>query len=141
MKRLTILVVTVLAFIFMMSSTSAYAQDTFKMSFKFEAGGKKFPAGEYWVSQKGDEQITLRHASTGKEVQIPFLKKLEKPEKPVEEPQLVFYMVGNFEPSYTEYVTEYILAEVWLPGKDGLLVHTLKGAHKTQIIKGQKAKK
>jgi hypothetical protein len=31
-------------------------------------------------------------------------------------------MVANFEPSYTEYVTEYLLAEVWLTGKGGFLV-------------------
>jgi hypothetical protein len=29
---------------------------------------------------------------------------------------------------------------VWLQGADGFLVHTMKGAHKTQAIKGQKAK-
>jgi hypothetical protein len=37
-------------------------------------------------------------------------------------------------------VTDYVLAEVWLQGADGFLVHTMKGAHKTQTIKGQKAK-
>jgi hypothetical protein len=37
-------------------------------------------------------------------------------------------------------VTDYVLAEVWLKGGDGFLVHTMKGAHKTQTIKGQKAK-
>jgi hypothetical protein len=46
-------------------------------------------------------------------------------------------MVGNFEPSYTEYVTDYVLAEVWLPGQDGLQVHTLKGAHQNQTVKGE----
>jgi hypothetical protein len=52
----------------------------------------------------------------------------------------VFDVVGNFAPSYTEYVTDYVLAEAWVQGKDGFLIHTLKGAHKTQVIKGQKAK-
>jgi len=51
------------------------------------------------------------------------------------------FRVGNFEPSYTEYITDYLLAEVWLPGEDGFLVHTTKGAHQNQIIKGQKAAK
>ena len=59
---------------------------------------------------------------------------------PLAEPQLVFDMVGNFAPSYTEYVTDYVLAEVWLPGGDGFQVHTMKGAHKTKILKGEKAK-
>jgi hypothetical protein len=38
-------------------------------------------------------------------------------------------------------MTDYLLAEVWLPGEDGFLVHTTKGAHQNQIIKGQKAAK
>ena len=67
--------------------------------------------------------------------------KLAQPKPPIEEPQLVFDMVGNFEPSYTEYVTDYVLAEVWLPGQDGLQVHTLKGAHQNQTVKGEIAKK
>jgi hypothetical protein len=36
--------------------------------------------------------------------------------------------------------TLYVLAEVWLPGEDGLRVHTIKGAHQTQVVIGQKAK-
>jgi hypothetical protein len=28
---------------------------------------------------------------------------------------------------------------VWLTGQDGYLVHTMKGAHQTQTLKGQKA--
>jgi hypothetical protein len=92
------------------------------------------------VAQKNDGQITLRQETTGKEYQIPFTKRLEQPSPPLAEPQLVFDVVGNFAPSYTEYVTDYVLAEAWLPGADGFLVHTFKGAHKTQIIKGQKAK-
>ena len=57
------------------------------------------------------------------------------------EPQLVFDRVGNFEPSYTEYFTGYVLAEVWLPGEDGFLMHTTKGTHQTQIVKGTIATK
>jgi hypothetical protein len=36
-------------------------------------------------------------------------------------------MVGNFEPSYTEYVTDYVLTEVWLDGESGFLIKTFKG--------------
>jgi isopenicillin-N epimerase len=58
---------------------------------------------------------------------------------PLAELPLVFDVVGNFEPSYTEYVTDYVLSEVWLLGQDGLLIRKLRGAHKHQTIKGQKA--
>lgn len=141
MKRLVFLAVGAMAFVLIAGGTLAYAQGTFKIPFKFEAGGKKFPPGEYWVAPKGDGQIALRQESTGTEVQIPFIKRLEQPKPAIEEPRLVFDMVGNFEPSYTEYVTDYVLAELWLPGGDGFLVHTLKGAHQSQTVKGQIAKK
>lgn len=141
MKRLIALAIGTLAFALIAGGTVAYAQGTFKIPFKFEAGGKKLPPGEYWVAQIGEGQLTLRQESTGKEFQIPFVNKLAQPTPPVEAPQLVFDMVGNFEPSYTEYVTDYVLAEMWLVGEEGFLVHTTKGAHQHKTVKGQIAKK
>jgi len=141
MKRMVILAVVALAFALIAGGAVTYAQGTFKIPFKFEAGGKKFPPGEYWVAQKGDGQITLRQESKAEEILIPFIQKLAEPKPAIEEPKLVFDMVGNFEPSYTEYVTDYLLAEVWLPGEGGFLVFTTKGAHQHQTIKGQRVKK
>ena len=141
MKRLTKLAIGTLAFALIAGGSLAYAQGVFKIPFKFEAGGKKLPAGEYWIAQSGEGQLTLRQESTGKEFQIPFIKRLAQPTPPVEEPQFVFDMVGNFEPSYTEYVTEYVLAEMWLVGAEGFLVHTTKGAHQHKTGKGQITKK
>jgi hypothetical protein len=141
MKRLVVLSVLAFVFVLIAGSTVTYAQGTFNIPFKFEAGGKKFPPGAYWVAQKGEGQITFRREPNGEEVQIPFTSRLTQPSPPLEEPQLVFDMVGNFEPSYTEYVTDYVLAEVWLPGEDGFLVHTTKGAHQNQTVKGLRAKK
>ena len=141
MKRLVIMTIAALGFALVVGSAITYAQATFTIPYKFQAGGKKFPAGEYWIAQKGEGQIALRKEPGGEEVPIPFTQRLEQPQPPLEEPQLVFDVVGNFEPSYTEYVTDYLLAEVWLPGEDGFLVHTTKGAHQNKIIKGQKAAK
>lgn len=67
-------------------------------------------------------------------------RRLPQPNLPLEEPQLVFDVEGDFEPSYTEYVTDYLLAEVWLPGEEGFLVHATNGAHMNQTVKGQRAK-
>lgn len=139
MKRLIVLIVMAFAFVFIAGSAAAFAQGVFEIPFKFEAGGKKFPAGKYWLAPKGDGQIVLRKEPGGEEVSVPFTQRLEQSKPPLDEPQLVFDVVGNFEPSYTEYVTEYLLAEVWLPGEDGLLIHTTKGAHQHQTIKGQRA--
>jgi hypothetical protein len=140
MKRLAVISVWALALVLIAGSSVTYAQGGFKIPFKFQAGGKKFPPGEYWVAQKGEGQIALRREPNGEEIQVPFIQRLPQPETPLEEPQLVFDVVGNFEPSYTEYVTDYLLAEVWLPGEEGFLIHTTKGAHQNQTIKEQKAK-
>lgn len=141
MKRLVVLALVALAFGLVAGSPAAYTQGIFKIPFEFEAGGKKFSPGEYWVAQKEDKNIAIRMEPNGKEVLIPFIQRLEQPKPSIQEPQLVFDAVGNFEPSYTEYVTEYVLAEVWMPGEDGFLIHTTKGAHQDQTVKGQVAKK
>jgi hypothetical protein len=140
MRRLTVWAVAAMVLVLAAGAAEGFAQGTFKIPFTFQAGGTGLPKGEYSVVQKDDGHITLRQEATGKEFQIPFTKRLAQPSPPLAEPQLVFDMVGNFAPSYTEYVTDYVLAEVWLQGADGFLVHTLKGAHKTQTIKGQKSK-
>ena len=144
MRRFVILAVgagLVFGFGLFAGSSAAYGQGIFKIPFKFEAGGKKFSAGEYWVAQKGFGQIALRKEPGGEEVLIPFEERLAQPSPPLQEPQIVFDVVGNFEPSYTEYVTDYVLAEVWMPGEEGFLVHLTKGAHQNQVVKGQIATK
>jgi hypothetical protein len=138
LKRIVVRHVVILAFVLIAGGTVAWAQGTFKIPYKFEAGGKKFPAGTYWIGTKGEGQIAIRQESKNLEVVIPFLQKLAQPTPPIAEPQLVLDAVGNFEPSYTEYVTDYLLSEVWFPGQDGFLIRSLKGAHQHQTIKAQK---
>jgi hypothetical protein len=140
MKRLAVWAVATMALAFVAGSPQAFAQSTFKVTFPFQIGDTKLPKGDYSVVQKDDSHISLKQESSGKEFPIPFTKRLPQPSPPVAEPQLMFDVVGNFAPSYTDYVTDYLLAEVWLQGGDGFLVHVTKGAHKTQIVKGQKAK-
>jgi hypothetical protein len=129
------------AMVLVAGATQAFAQGMFTIPFAFQVSGTSLPKGQYSIVQKKDDShIALRQESTGKEFPVSFTKRLPKPSPPLAEPQLAFDVVGNFAPSYTEYVTDYVLAEVWLPGAEGFLVHTLKGAHKTQIIKAQKSK-
>jgi hypothetical protein len=139
MKRWSLLLATVVLMLTAIA-TPAWAQGTFKLPFPFQAGTLKLPKGDYTVTQKDDSHLSLRQEATGKDFLVPFTKRLPQPNPPLAEPQLVIDVVGDFLPSYTEYVTDYVLAEVWLPGADGFLVHTMKGAHQTQTIKGQKAK-
>jgi len=138
MKRQIICYLGMFAFMLLMGGAITYAQSSFKIPFKFEAGDKSYPAGDYRVSQEKEGMITLHKEPGGEEILLPFVEKLSQPETPVEEPHLVFDMVGNFEPSYTEYITEYLLSEVWLSPKEGFLIRTTEGDHDHKIIKEQK---
>jgi hypothetical protein len=140
MKRLTLAAIA--AFVVLsLGAASASAQAVFKVPFKFESGGQKFPAGDYAVTLKDEGTLLFRQESTGKEFPVSFTGRLPQAVPPVEEPQIIFDEVGNFEPSYTEYFTVYVLAQVWLSGAEGYLVHTTKGAHKTQTVKAEAPKK
>ena len=140
MKRLMMATVALMAVTLVAATPKAFAQSTFKVNFEFKAAGSTFPKGDYSVKPKDDTHLTLRQEATGKEFDVLFTKRLDQPKPPLTEPQLVFSVVGDFAPSYTEYITVYVLSEVWQPGADGYLIRALKGAHKTEIVKGQKAK-
>jgi hypothetical protein len=140
MKRLAFWAVVVMALMLTAGAGQTFAQSTFKIPYAFKAGGLSLPKGDYAVTPKDDTHITLRQEASGKEFQVPFTKRLPRPNPPAAEPTVIIDVVGDFAPSYTEYVTDYVLAEVWLPGADGFLVHAMKGAHQTQTIKGQKVK-
>jgi hypothetical protein len=140
MTRRVVLPVVIAALTLVAAASPVHAQAAFKIPFKFESGGKKLPAGDYVVTRTGDGEVTFQQVSTGKETVLAFSQQLT-PADPVAAARLVFDEVGNFEPSYTEYFTVYVLAEVWLSGKDGYLIHTTKGAHKNQVVKGEATKK
>ncbi len=141
MRHQSILLVVIAALAVTAGASPCRAQATFTVPFKFECTGKTLPSGDYVVARTGEGQLSVRQVSTGKESVVAFSQKLPPAEPAVAEPRLVFDEVGNFEPSYTEYFTVYVLAEVWLSGQDGYLVHTTKGAHKTRIVKGEATKK
>jgi hypothetical protein len=115
----------------------ALAQATFKIPFKFESGAKKLPAGDYVVTKTGDAQLNFRQVSTGKETVLPVTEALKPATPPAAEPRIVFDETGAFEPSYTEYFTIYVVAEVWLTPQEGYLVHITKGAHKEKVVTGE----
>jgi hypothetical protein len=140
MKRQATAIFVALACGLVAGVAAALAQADFKVPFPLQAGGKKLAAGDYAVVKTAEGGIVLRQGSTGKEVPLAVLERIAKPVPPVGEPRLVFDEVGDFAPSYTEYLTVYVLSEVWLPGEDGYRVHVTKGAHKTKVVSGAAAK-
>lgn len=141
MKRLCIWAAWGLAFILILGTGIAYSQATFKIPFKFKAEGISHSPGNYWIAQIEEGKITLKKEAAEEAVMIPVIERLSTPERPIEKPKLIFDMVGNFEPSYTEYVTEYVLAEVWLTEKDGFLVLSTERAEYNKTVEGVKAEK
>jgi len=118
----------------------AQAQAAFKIPFPFESGGKKLPAGDYLVTKTGEAQLTFQQVSTGKQTVLPFTEALKPAVPPAAAPRVVFDETGAFEPSYTEYFTIYVVAEVWLSPQEGYLVHVTKGAHKEKVVTGEPKK-
>jgi hypothetical protein len=141
MKRQATAAMAALAFLLAAGAALASAQTAFKVPFPLQAGGKKLAAGDYTVAKTADGQLMLRQEATGREIPVAVIERIAQPAPPLAVPQLVFDEVGDFAPSYTEYITVYILSEVWLAGEDGFLVHVTKGAHKTKTVTGEAAKK
>lgn len=140
MRRLSVALLLAVAASLAAGSQVAFAQATFKIPHILRIGSMSLPKGEYLVTPGDSTHVTFRQQATGKEFQIPFTKRLPKPTPPLADPQLVIDAVGNFAPSYTEYVTDYVLAQVWFPGAEGYLVHEMKGEHTSETLKGEKAK-
>jgi hypothetical protein len=137
MKRQAMFTIAAMALV--LGAAIAAAAADFKVPFPLQAGGKKLAAGDYAVVKTAEGALALKQVSTGKEIPLAVIERI-KPEAPAAEPRLVFDEVGDFAPSYTEYVTVYVLSEVWLPGEDGYRVHVTKGAHKTKVVTGGAAK-
>ncbi|OGD15042.1 MAG: hypothetical protein A2W20_08670 [Candidatus Aminicenantes bacterium RBG_16_66_30] len=138
MKRQAMFTIAAMALV--LGAGIAAAAADFKVPFPLQAGGKKLAAGDYAVAKTAEGALVLKQASTGKDIPLTVLERIPKPAPPVAEARLVFDEVGDFAPSYTEYVTVYILSEVWFPGEDGYRVHVTKGAHKTKVVTGGAAK-
>lgn len=135
MKRHATAALAAMAVLLVAGSTPAAGQTAFKIPFPFQAGGKKLPAGDYTVLKTAEGPLTLRQKTTGKEFPVPVTERLAQPTPALAEAQLVFDEVGDFAPSYTEYLTVYLLSEVWFPREDGFRTHTTKGAHRTRVVK------
>jgi hypothetical protein len=136
MKRLSIWAVVTAALMLSAGAATSFAQNTFKIPYPFKVGSASFPKGDYTITQKDDSHLTLKQISSGKETDVAFSKRA--PQANHDAPEIVVDEVGDFAPSYTDYITVYVLSEVWLPGADGYILHEMKGAHKTDIVKGEK---
>jgi hypothetical protein len=140
MRHSAVFAIMILVIAMVAAAAPVHAQAAFKIPFAFESGGKKLPAGDYVATKTGDAQLTFRQVSTGKETVLPFTETLKPAAPPAAGSRIVFDETGAFEPSYTEYFTIYVVAQVWLSAQEGYLVHVTKGAHKEKVVAGEARK-
>ena len=103
--------------------TSAYGQSTsqpvlFKVPFKFSAGGKTFPGGQYQINHEPKSEYVTIHDASGAITKLKVITLLAR-EASAAQYRIVFDKVGD----------AHFLSEVWVPGQDGLLVHSTEGSH------------
>jgi hypothetical protein len=120
---------TIAAFVVvsLLGGSSAYAQSfTAEIGFSFSAGGKDMPAGKYTLETTAGGPVVLVSPS-GARSAMPVLTTLARlaPEK---NPRLVFDKVG----------AESRLSEVWMPGKDGLLLVATSEPHVHAVVSPRK---
>jgi hypothetical protein len=139
MKRMTIVAIGILILVSAAFAGGSTSPALFEMPFKFKVAAQSFAAGEYRIHANEDGRIVFHEIATGRETSFPVAGQIDPPAEPAEEFRLVFNIVGNFEPSYTEYITEYVLTEVWLGGDKGHLIRAFKGTYESHVVTGRKA--
>jgi hypothetical protein len=116
-----------------LSTAPVYAQSQnpqyVNIQFKFMAGHKELPPGRYTIFKDHESApyVTIRSAADNSMVKLQVHTQLARQGEPGADNQkirLVFDRVGE---------TRY-LSEIWLPGRDGLLVHGTSGDHQHDVI-------
>lgn len=123
-----ILVVT--AFLVILGANSAWAQmdSTLRISvpFEFIVGSKVLPAGQYDFARVAlNNALQVRSTDGGMSADAIVLARLWSGihTTPVDS-HIVFDMVDG----------RYALAELWIPGADGFLLHITKEPHERKVI-------
>jgi hypothetical protein len=130
MKRRVSLTIAALAVVFVASGTMAYAQlTTAEIGFSFVAGGKEMPAGRYSFEVTPAGPLMLR-GPNGASGMLPVITTLGRHDKDLD-PEFVF----------DKFEGKLLLSEVWIPGKDGLLVLATKGPHEHAVVGGSNPRK
>lgn len=91
----------------------------------FFVGGRAMPAGTYRIEQTGSGEVVLQGGATDSaSVVMPVITVLGRLSSD-KSPELVFDKVNG----------GLYLSEIWLPGRDGLLVLATKEAHEHQVLR------
>ena len=127
MKRLSIRT-AVAALAAIVSVPLAFAQGSrvlrVNVPFAFVAQEKTCPAGVYTFSQAQGHRLLMSNPEARLSVSLPVVTALARSSSE-DDHVLAFDKVGD----------QRILSEVWLPERDGALVHITQGEHSHEIIR------
>ena len=108
----------------------AYAQPIdVKVGFAFTVGTKELPAGTYTIEKPAPNVVVIRGAG-GVSVNMAELTQLGRHDKD-KDAELVFDKIGG----------KFLLSEIWIPGKDGMLILATKEAHEHAVVGGSNPRK
>ncbi len=131
MRKRGLLVVVLLGLTMLAGATLCYADEaaTVNIPFKFTVGKTVLEPGKYELMMADDVSAALTLTpARGAATLTPYITRLAAPEPPLKEPRFVFDKVGD----------EYILSEIWLPDRDGFLIHDTRQPHSHRAVKGTK---
>jgi hypothetical protein len=101
-----------------------------KIPFAFSVEGKVLPAGQYNFSEGSDLKTMTVRSSDGKaSVIAPIMTRLAAEiHTTPQDAHIVFDKVGD----------SNTLAEIWVPGEQGFMLHATKGKHEHRIVDAPK---
>ena len=130
MKRRAFVGIAAFVVVFVMGGVMAYGQSvSADIGFPFVAGGKDMAAGKYAVEVTAIGQVSLTGPDRGR-VLMPVITMLGRHDLDADN-EFVFDKIDG----------KLVLSEVWMSGKDGLLLLATKGPHEHAVLGGSKPRK
>jgi len=130
MKRRAFVGIAAFVVVFVMGGVMAYGQSvSADIGFPFVAGGKEMAAGKYGVEVTAIGQVSLTGPDRGR-VLLPIITMLGRHDLDADN-EFVFDKIDG----------KLVLSEVWMSGKDGLLLLATKGPHEHAVLGGSKPRK
>jgi hypothetical protein len=130
MKRRAFVTIAVFVIAFVVGGAAAYGQTvSADIGFPFVAGDKAMAAGKYSVEVTAGGQVTLTGPDRSR-VLLPVITMLGRHDKDADN-EFVFDKID----------AKLVLSEVWMAGKDGLLLVATKGPHEHAVLGGSNPKK
>ena len=124
--KMTVRMLTTVSLLALLALASAYGQTGMTLHanvpFDFEAGGKTLPAGTYQFRPTSGNFLEISNATTSV-AKVMIITTLSG-----------FSFFRDAGLVFNSYEGKHVLAEIWIPGQDGLLVSTTSKKHSHEMV-------